>query len=102
MELREYLAIPYKLRVYSDLGPDGRWHRYAEYAEIACCSEGDTPMDAMERLEDQRIDFIVERLSRNDDIPIPRPPLRSTAALFSDAYLDEIAGRIARAAATRV
>jgi hypothetical protein len=98
MELREYLAVPYKLQVYSARGPDGRWHRYAEYAEIDCVSEGETPMAAMEELEQRRVDFIVERLSSNQEVPVPRPPLLTTIDSFSEEYLDEIAQRIVRAA----
>lgn len=80
MTLEEYLAVPYRLHVYSAPDPDGDWHRYAAYPELGCVSTGETPMEAMENLEQQRIRYILERVQRGDPIPVPRPPLRSVAA----------------------
>jgi predicted RNase H-like HicB family nuclease len=80
MNLEDHLAVPYKLIVYSAPGPDGEWHRYAAYPELGCVSQGETPMEAMDRLEEQRIRLIVERLQTGEPIPVPRPPLRSLAA----------------------
>jgi hypothetical protein len=98
MELRDYLSVPYRLRVYSGVGLDGRWHRYAEYAEIACISEADTVIEAMEQLEVRRVDFIVEQLAQSTTPPVPRPPLRSTAESLSQNFLVDVAARIRRAA----
>src|SRR5919204_4859690 len=80
MKLEEYLAIPYKLVAYSAVRPDGTWRRYAEYPEIGCVSEADTPWEAMEKLEELRVRYIVERVQRGEPIPVPRPPLRSLAS----------------------
>ena len=80
MTLEDHLAVPYKLIVYSAAGADGEWRRYAAYPELGCVSEGETPMEAMERLEEQRIRYIVEHLQKGEPIPVPRPPLRSLAA----------------------
>ena len=55
MRLEEYLSIPYRLVAYSAPGNDGVWHRYAEYPEIGCKSEADTPWEAMEKLEELRV-----------------------------------------------
>jgi predicted RNase H-like HicB family nuclease len=82
MQLEEYLAIPYRLVAYSAPGPDGRWRRYAEYPEIGCISEADTPTEAMDKLEEQRIQYIVERVRNGEPIPVPRPPLRSLASVL--------------------
>src|SRR5439155_1561081 len=60
--LEEYLAVPYRLHVYSAPDPDGDWHRYAAYPELGCVSTGETPMEAMENLEQQRIRYILERV----------------------------------------
>jgi predicted RNase H-like HicB family nuclease len=80
MNLEEHLAVPYKLIVYSAPSSNGEWRRYAAYPELGCVSEGETPMEAMDRLEEQRIRYIVEHLQKGEPIPVPRPPLRSLAA----------------------
>ena len=80
MNLEEHLAVPYRLIVYSAPDQDGEWRRYAAYPELGCVSEGETPMEAMDKLEEQRIRYIVEHLQKGEPIPVPRPPLRSLAA----------------------
>jgi hypothetical protein len=82
MRLEDYLAIPYRLRAYSAPRPDGEWRRYAEYPEIGIVSEADTPTEAMEKLEEQRVAYIIERVQRGEPIPVPRPPLRSLAVVL--------------------
>jgi predicted RNase H-like HicB family nuclease len=82
MHLEEYLSIPYRLVAYSAPGHDGVWRRYAEYPEIGCVSEADTPIEAMEKLEEQRVKYIVERFQKGEPIPVPRPPLRSLASVL--------------------
>ena len=87
MNLEEHLAVPYRLLVYSAQGPNGDWRRFAAYPELGCVGEGETPMEAMERLEEQRIRYIVEHLQRGEPIPVPRPPLRSLAAALDTERL---------------
>jgi predicted RNase H-like HicB family nuclease len=82
MQLEEYLAIPYRLVAYSAPDSDGKWRRYAEYPEIGCIVEADTPTEAMEKLEELRIQYIVERVRSGEPIPVPRPPLRSLASVL--------------------
>jgi predicted RNase H-like HicB family nuclease len=82
MQLEEYLSIPYRLVAYSAPGPDGRWQRYAEYPEIGCVSVADTPTEAIEKLEEQRVQYIIERVRSGEPIPVPRPPLRSLASVL--------------------
>jgi predicted RNase H-like HicB family nuclease len=82
MKLEEYLAIPYRMLAYSAPGSDGVWRRYAEYPEIGCISEADTPWEAMELLEEQRVKYIMERVQKGEPIPVPRPPLRSLATVL--------------------
>ncbi len=82
MRLEDYLAVPYRLVAYSAPGPDGAWRRYAEYPEIGLLSEAETPGEAMERLEEQRVKYIVERVRSGEPIPVPRPPLRSLASVL--------------------
>ena len=80
MQLEEYLAVPYRLVAYSAPGPDGTWRRFAEYPEIGCIAEAETPGEAMEKLEELRIKYIVDRVQKGEPIPVPRPPLRSLLA----------------------
>jgi predicted RNase H-like HicB family nuclease len=80
MKLEEYLSIPYRLVAYSAPSKDGTWRRYAEYPEIGVISEAETPWEAMEKLEELRIRYIVEHVQRGEPIPVPRPPLRSLAS----------------------
>ncbi len=82
MRLEEYLSIPYRLVAYSAPGKDGVWRRYAEYPEIGCVSEADTPTEAMEKLEEQRVQYIIEHVRKGEPIPVPRPPLRSLASVL--------------------
>ena len=82
MQIEEYLSIPYRLVAYSAPGPDGVWRRYAEYPEIGCISEADTLTEAMDKLEELRIQYIFERVRNGEPIPVPRPPLRSLASVL--------------------
>ena len=82
MQLEEYLSIPYRLVAYSAPGPDGTWRRYAEYPEIGILCEADTPTEAMEMLEERRVQYILERVRSGEPIPVPRPPLRSLASVL--------------------
>jgi len=77
MTLDEYLSVPYMLVAYSARRPDGEWVRCAEYPELGCVSEGATPIEALDRLDAERIRFILEHLEHGEPIPVPRPPLRS-------------------------
>lgn len=82
MTLEEYLSIPYMLVAYSARRANGEWVRCAEYPEIDCASEGATPIEAVDRLESERIRYILDRFARGEPIPVPRPPLRSRGSLL--------------------
>jgi hypothetical protein len=77
LRLEEYLAIPYLLTAYSAVGDDGRWHRYVEYEELGCLAEGEHVIEAIDRLDAMRVALIADRFERGEEIPVPRPPLRS-------------------------
>jgi predicted RNase H-like HicB family nuclease len=80
MTLDEHLAVPYVLCLESVPGPAGGWVRQARYPELpGCVGEGATPLEAIERLEQARVDFITGRVARGEAIPVPRPPLRAAA-----------------------
>jgi predicted RNase H-like HicB family nuclease len=77
----EYLAIPYTLVMESVEKPDGTWIRRAEYPELpGCVAEAVSPLDALDKLEEARVRYILGRLRRGEPVPAPRPPLRSRTA----------------------
>src|SRR6266487_4742435 len=88
MRLEEYLSIPYRLVAYSAPRDDGVWRRYAEYPEIGCITDADTPTEAMEQLEELRVRFIIDSFRKGEPIPVPRPPLRSLASILDLERLD--------------
>ncbi|MFN8522200.1 MAG: hypothetical protein U0821_03750 [Chloroflexota bacterium] len=88
MQLEDYLAVPYRLVAYSAPSADGTWKRYAELPELGCIAEADTSGEAMERVDRQRIQLIIERVRTGAHIPVPRPPLRSLAAVVELDRLD--------------
>ena len=70
-----YRAVPYVLVVESILR-DGTWLRRAAYPELPNCSvEASSAIDAMERLEHERLRVLQELWDRGEMIPEPRPAL---------------------------
>ncbi len=82
MRLEDYLAIPYRLVAYSAETADGTWRRFAAYPEIGCVSQADTPWEAQEQLEEQRVRYIIDHVQRGEPIPVPRPPLKSLTTVL--------------------
>lgn len=73
----EHLRVPYTMIIASVRRPDGTWVRRAEYPELpGCVAEADSPLDAIDRLDALRVETILGRLARGEDVPTPRPPLR--------------------------
>ncbi|MEB3100569.1 type II toxin-antitoxin system HicB family antitoxin [Ferviditalea candida] len=78
MRLEDYLAVPYILEIWSVKRPDGIWVRHAEYPELpGCAVEAISTMEVIEKAEEARIEYIHTRVSRGEQLPVPRPPLRS-------------------------
>jgi hypothetical protein len=76
MTREEYLRIPYILVVESIERPDGDWLRRASYPELGgALVEAESAVEAIERVDDKRIEIILDRLDRGEPIPVPRPPL---------------------------
>jgi electron transfer flavoprotein alpha/beta subunit len=89
VELAEYMAIPYVAVVYSVEKPDGEWVRRAEYPELPGCSaEAPDVLTAIDKLEAQRVRHLVNAFRRGEDIPVPRPPLKSGASGLSGEPVD--------------
>lgn len=92
--MREALAIPYILTAYSAIADDGRWRRYAEYHEIGRVCDGDTPLEAMDRLEAERVDYILSQLAHGEEVVEPRAYLRTSTRLYSDEELDALVDEV--------
>jgi predicted RNase H-like HicB family nuclease len=86
MELSEYLAVPYVLVIESVERPDGEWVRRAEYPELpGCAVEAYSAVEAIAKLEEERVRCIQRLLDDGEPVPVPRPPLRSLSmALNTD------------------
>jgi hypothetical protein len=78
-DLDYYLAIPYLLVLESVEHPDGEWLRRAEYPELpGCVAEAYSAVDAIDRLEEERVRLIHELWERGAPIPAPRAPLAAS------------------------
>ena len=88
MNLEDYLAVPYKLIIESFEGPDGDWLRRASYPELPGCDvEGLWAVDVVDALDDLRVSLITGMFRRHEQIPVPRPPLRSRPPVLDEARL---------------
>lgn len=73
----EYLRVPFVLIVESVETPDGQWLRRASYPELpGAVVVAESAVDAIEELDDRRVEIILDRLERGAPVPVPRPPLR--------------------------
>jgi predicted RNase H-like HicB family nuclease len=78
MEAEDYLHVPYVLTVWSELGPDGDWLRFAELPELpGCLASSESAVDVIERVEEMRVEYILSTLANGGKVPVPRPPLRA-------------------------
>jgi hypothetical protein len=72
----EYLRVPFVLVVESVEKPGGDWLRRASYPELpGAVVEAESAVDAMDLVDDKRIEIILSRLDRGMQVPVPRPPL---------------------------
>jgi predicted RNase H-like HicB family nuclease len=78
MSVEEHLRVPYVLEMWSTETPDGDWVRHAEFPELpGCAVEAATAREAVDRLDQLRVDYILTKLGRREPVPVPRPPLRA-------------------------
>ncbi len=76
MTYEEYLRVPYVLVVESVEKPGGDWLRRASYPELSgALVEAESAVEAIERVDDKRVEIIRDRLDRGLPVPVPRPPL---------------------------
>ena len=96
MELAEYLAVPYMLVVHSVELPDGSWVRRAEYPELpGCVAEARDVLTAIDELEAQRVRYLARAFLRHEEIPVPRPPLRSGSSGLNERPVAAIVSEVA-------
>ncbi|MGB6456915.1 MAG: hypothetical protein WBH47_20805 [Streptosporangiaceae bacterium] len=77
MTRAEYLRVPFVLIVESVPMPDGQWLRRASYPELpGAVAEAESAVEAIDELDDRRVEIILDRLERGVPVPVPRPPLR--------------------------
>ncbi len=76
MEREQYLKIPYVLVVESFEGDHGEWLRRAYYPELPdAVVEAESAVEAIDRLDQKRVEIITDRLANGLPVPVPRPPL---------------------------
>ena len=74
--LAYYEAVPYLL-VLESVERDGKWLRRAAYPELpGCVVEAPAALEAIEKLEHERLRLLRHLWSRGAPVPVPRPPLR--------------------------
>jgi hypothetical protein len=76
MTREEYLRVPYVMVVESVEKPDGDWLRRASYPELSgAFVEAESAVEAIDGVDDLRIQIILDRLDRGMPVPVPRPAL---------------------------
>jgi len=74
-DLAYYEAVPYLL-VMESIERQGEWLRRAEYPELpGCAAEALSGVEALEKLEGERLRLLRQLWDRGASIPVPRPPL---------------------------
>jgi len=74
-DLAYYEAVPYLL-VMESVERHGEWLRRAEYPELpGCVAEAPSAVEALEKLERERLRLLRQLWDRGASIPVPRPPL---------------------------
>jgi predicted RNase H-like HicB family nuclease len=80
-DLAYYEAVPYLL-VIESIERTGEWFRRAEHPELpGCMAEAPSAVEALERLEQERLRMLRTLWEGGATIPVPRPPLRVVQAL---------------------
>ncbi len=74
-DLAYYEAVPYLL-VMESVERQCQWLRRAEYPELpGCAAEAPSAVEALEKLENERLRLLRQLWDRGALIPVPRPPL---------------------------
>ncbi len=78
--LAYYEAVPYLL-VLESVERGDQWLRRAEHPELpGCVAEAPSALEALDKLEQERLRVLRQLWDRGASIPVPRPPLRDPSA----------------------
>jgi predicted RNase H-like HicB family nuclease len=78
----DYLRIPYLVTAESQPRPDGSWVRHVEHPELPdCWADADSITDALQLLDQRRIEVVIAMLSRGEAPPARRALLGEQQAL---------------------
>jgi predicted RNase H-like HicB family nuclease len=78
--LAYYESVPYLL-VLESVERNGEWLRRAAHPELpGCVAEAHSALEALDKLEQERLRVLRQLWDRGASIPVPRPPLRSPRA----------------------
>jgi predicted RNase H-like HicB family nuclease len=78
----DYLRIPYLVTAESQPRPDGSWVRHVEHPELPDCSaDADSITEALQLLDQRRIEVVIAMLSRGEVPPARRALLGEQQAL---------------------
>jgi antitoxin HicB len=81
--LDEYLELPYRVTLTEDTDDEGRTGWVAEIEDLpGCISQGETPDEAIESLQDAKAGWISVMLEDGKPIPEPRDPKYSGRVLL--------------------
>ncbi len=73
--LAYYEAVPYLL-VLESVERGGEWLRRAEHPELpGCVAEAHSALEALDKLEQERLRVLRQLWDGGSAIPVPRPPL---------------------------
>jgi predicted RNase H-like HicB family nuclease len=78
----DYLRIPYLVTAESQPRPDGSWVRHVEHPELPdCWADADSITDALQLLDQRRIEVVIAMLSRGEVPPTRRALLGEQVAI---------------------
>ena len=78
--LAYYEAVPYLL-VIESIERNGEWLRRAEHPELpGCVAEAHSALEALDKLEQERLRVLRQLWDGGSAIPVPRPPLHEPRA----------------------
>jgi predicted RNase H-like HicB family nuclease len=84
-DLAYYEAVPYLL-VMESVERDGEWLRRAEHPELpGCAAEAHSAVEALDKLEQERLRVLRQLWDSGAKIPAPRPPLLAPSPSSSHA-----------------
>jgi len=83
MKVSDFLRVPYLVTAQSVPRDDGSWVRHVEHPELPqCTAEAESITEALQRLDQRRIEVVLEMLAQGRTPPHRRYRLGPTEALY--------------------